>query len=368
LALLSLASAARHDVQQQRESEQAQVVPRPISRALQKAQRNAEAKLVAFEQAESAANAAKAEQEETASRKMSKMEEMKAKTTASQTQVATSRQAMADAEKAASQHMAHSGEFEAALAEWNALSKAVEGMEMNVTMKEEAMAATLAQMKKHLEALKDALDGKKRDRDAAEQNMMEKTNVVLSANKLKADAAADAATAEQAAQQLQKELRQSQAEFDKAVSNATKAEAKSKEAANVAREAKNKHEDGQRTVELIKKLRKAVDVFYSSVDDFVESEHSGGIESDPKLTTAFEMYNLMATTFLEVQKFSPDLFEEVKSAVDEIERNSVAAIAERCDPTGRLMDDNDEPKPEFEAECGSGLWGKVNMTRLEIPV
>eukprot|EP00439_Symbiodinium_sp_Y106_P071086 s1078_g12.t1 len=42
LALLSLASAARHDVQQQRESEQAQVVPRPISRALQKAQRTSD--------------------------------------------------------------------------------------------------------------------------------------------------------------------------------------------------------------------------------------------------------------------------------------------------------------------------------------
>lgn len=297
------------------------------------------------------------------------MEEVKAKTIASQAQVERSRQAMADAEKAAAQHMANTSEFEDALAQWNALSQEVEGMEMKVTMKEEAMAVTLAQMKKHLEALKDALDGKKRDQDAAEQSMMEKKSVVLSAHKFKADAAEDAAKAEQAAQQLQKELRQSQADFDKAVSIATKAEARSKEAANVAREANNTVEDGNRTVKLVKKLHEAVNVFYKAVDHFVDSGFPGGIESDPSLKIAFEKYNLMVTTFLEVQKFSPDLFEQVKRAFDEIETNSASEIAGRCDPTGILWDnDVDKPLPEFDAKCGSGLWEKVGMTRLEIPV
>lgn len=63
------------------------------------------------------------------------MEEVKAKTIASQAQVERSRQAMADAEKAAAQHMANTSEFEDALAQWNALSQEVEGMEMKVTMK-----------------------------------------------------------------------------------------------------------------------------------------------------------------------------------------------------------------------------------------
>ncbi|CAE7176016.1 unnamed protein product [Symbiodinium microadriaticum] len=253
----------------------------------------------------------------------------------------------------------------------------------------------------------------------------EKKSVVLSAHKFKADAAEDAAKAEQAAQQLQKELlavrygtpghlalsmasfgppllcsgyallndkaflRQnggawrldkqgidfpslnvkrlfgmqpfhfimevlrhlrgillSQADFDKAVSIATKA-------ANVAREANNTVEDGNRTVKLVKKLHEAVNVFYKAVDHFVDSGFPGGwmwldltakrIESDPSLKIAFEKYNLMVTTFLEVQKFSPDLFEQDMS---------VCEFYAGCLCTPR-------PLPEFDAKCGSGLWEKA---------
>ena len=369
--LLAAASAARHDVarvHQHRASQEAKVVPREINLALRRAQGNAESKLLDFEKAEATANAAKEIAETTSKTKMSLMEEVEAKTTHQQAQAEMSRKAMTDAEAAASKHLAHSGDFEAAWAKWNGLSKDVEGMQENVTMMEEAIAKTLARMRKHLEALKDKLDAKTKERDTAEEDMMDKKGIVMSANNVKADKAKEAADAEEAAKKAQQELRSLQGNFDRAVSKAAKAEAEAKEAAGVARNAKNDHDAGKKTVELIQKLRKAVDVFYAAVDDFSGSDAEGAaIVNEPLLKTAFEKYNLMASAFLEVKNSSPDRYLEVKPSINEIERNYQAAIAERCDPKGKLMDDDFEPLPGFDEQCGSGLWGKVGMTRVEIP-
>eukprot|EP00439_Symbiodinium_sp_Y106_P075770 s60_g15.t1 len=62
-----------------------------------------------------------------------------------------------------------------------------------------------------------------------------------------------------------------------------------------------------------------------------------------------------------------DLRYEVKPAIQEIERNYEGAIAEKCDPNGKLMNEDFEPLPEFDAQCGSGLFAKVGMTKLIIP-
>ena len=225
-------------------------------------------------------------------------------------------------------------------------------------------------MTKRLEALKDKLDAKTRERDAAEEDMMGKKGVVLSANKMKDEAAKAAADADQEAQKAQQELRSLQATFDKAVFKAAKAEAESKEADGVARNAKNDHDDGKRTVELIQKLRMAVEAFYGAVDEFAYSDAPTGqseVVKDPQLRAAYEKYNDMATIFAELHKFSPDTYQKVKPSLEEINRNYQESIATKCDPTGELSDEDGEPLPGFEEHCGDGLWSKVGMTRLELP-
>ena len=368
--LLGVASGARH-VHQHRVNMQAEVeagvVPRPISRALQRAQRDAESKLVDYQAAEETAKAKKANAEGATAEKMSLMENMKAKATEQQAQVQMSRKAMVAAEEAASKHDEHNAGLENALSKFNGLSQDVEGLQENVTMLEEALALTLARMQKHLDAVKDELDAKMKEKTAAEQDLMDKKQVVLSANSMKASTAQAASDAEQAAQKAQQELRTLQGNFDRAVSKATKSEAESKEAADAARGAKKDHEDGQKTVELIKQLRRAVDEFYSAVDGVVYSEHSGSFEEDPLLKPVLKQYNIMAASFMKVQSVAPDKYEEVKPAIQEIERNYEGAIAEKCDPNGKLMNEDFEPLPEFDAQCGSGLFAKVGMTKLIIP-
>ena len=256
------------------------------------------------------------------------------------------------------------------MAKWNGHGKDVEGMQENVTRMEEAIATTLARMTKHLEALKDKLDAKTRERDAAEEDMMGKKGVVLSANKIMDEAATAAADADQEAQKAQQELRSLQATFDKAVPKAAKAEAELKEADGVARNAKNDPDDGERTVDLIQKLRMAVEAFYGAVDEFAYSDAPTGqseVVKDPQLKAAYEKYNDMATIFAELHKFSPDTYQKVKPSLEEINRNYQESIATKCDPTGELSDEAGEPLPGFEEHCGDGLWSKVGMTRLELP-
>ena len=367
--LLGVAIAARHLADVAHHSDEgATVVPREISRALQKAQKRAETKLQDLQRAEEVANSAKAIADSTASTKMSLMEEMKAKAVEKQAHAEASRQALVQAETAASQHMSQNEEFEAALARWNGLSQAAEGMQENVTMMEEAIAATLARMQRHLEALKDERDAKIAERDAAERDMMEKKTKVLSANKLQAATAKSAADAEQTARQAQQELRSLQASFDRAVSKATKAEIESKQAAGFARDAKNEHEAGKMALGIIRKLQVAINVFYKAIDKFVYEEASGALENSPDLKEAYAKYNLMAGVFAELSQFSPERYLEVIPAIHEIERNYQAAIAEKCDPNGSLMDEDFEPLPEFDEQCGSGLWGKAGMTQQKIPL
>ena len=367
--LLGVASAARH-VHQHRvnvETEaEAGVAPVPISRALQRAQGVAESKLQYYELAEKNSSTKSALAAAAAAKKMSKMEDMKAKASEQQAQVEMSRKAMVAAEEAASKHDEHNAGLENALSKFNGLSQDVEGLQENVTMLEEALALTLARMQKHLDAVKDELDAKMKEKNAAEQDLMDKKQVVLSANNVKASTAQAASDAEQAAQKAQQELRALQGDFDRAVSNATKSEAESKEAADAARGAKKDHEDAQQTVELIKQLRRAVDEFYSAVDEVVYSDHSGSFEEDPLLKPALKKYNVMAASFMKIQSVAPDVYEKVKRAMPEIERNYESAIAVKCDPKEELMN-GDEPLPEFDAQCGSGLFTKVGMTKLIIP-
>ncbi|OLP72376.1 hypothetical protein AK812_SmicGene48204, partial [Symbiodinium microadriaticum] len=365
--LLGVASAARH-VEQHRvnvETEaEAGMVPAPINRALQRAQGVAESKLHFYELAKNNSLNKSALAADAAAEKMSLMEDMKAKASEQQAQVEMSRKAMVAAEEAASKHDEHNAGLENALSKFNGLSQDVEGLQENVTMLEEALALTLARMQKHLDAVKDELDAKMKEKNAAEQDLMDKKQVVLSANNVKASTAQAASDAEQAAQKAQQELRTLQGKFDRAVSNATKSEAESKEAADAARGAKKDHEDGQQTVELIKQLRRAVDEFYSAVDEVtLYSSHSGSFEEDPLLKPALKKYNVMAASFMKIQSVAPDVYEKVKRAMPEIERNYEWAIAVKCDPNEELMK-NDEPLPEFDAQCGSGLFTKVGMTKL----
>ncbi|CAE7563406.1 ywqA [Symbiodinium sp. CCMP2456] len=315
---------------------EAGVVPRPISRALQRAQRDAESKLADYQAAEETATKKKVNAERAAAEKMSLMENMTAKATEQQAQVEMSRKAMVAAEEAASKHDEHNAGLENALSKFNGLSQDVEGLQENVTMLEEALALTLARMQKHLDAVK-------------------------------ASTAQAASDAEQAAQKAQQELRTLQGDFDRAVSKATKSQAESKEAADAARGAKKDHEDGQQTVKLIKQLRRAVDEFYSAVDEVVSSEHSGSFEEDPLLKPVLKKYNIMAASFMKVQSVAPDKYEQLKPAIPEIERNYEGAIAVQCDPEMKLMNEDHEPLPEFDAQCGSGLFTKVGMTKLIIP-
>jgi len=331
---------------------EAELVPAPVNKAMQRARRNMTETLSNMQAAETAAAAAKEKAQSAAAEKMKLMENERDQTIKAQEESERLRNLMDEKEKAATKHLEHSGAFEDALAKWNGLSKAVEDMQKIVTVKEEAIAKTLERMKADLEAKKDELDAKIKERDDAEQDMMDKKGVVMAAANVQADKANEAAEAEKKVQNVQQELRNIQASFDKAVSRAAKAESESKEAESVARDKKNEHENGKRSLELLNKLRAAINAYYASVDA-IEDQSFDDMKSDPALKTAFENYNLMVNAFTEVHKFNPVIYAKVEPAIAEIDVNAMAALEGKCDPP--------------DEKCGEGFWETLQITKLPFP-
>eukprot|EP00913_Durusdinium_trenchii_P003937 g3646.t1 len=144
------------------------------------------------------------------------------------------------------------------------------------------------------------------------------------------------------------ELQAMQAQLNVAVSAATVAEAQEEEATNRAREAARKRDDARQTQALLKKLRQKVKLYYESVEEVEMASPAKDLKQLPETKVLLENFNHMVAAFWELRSFDQEVYQKVKGAMQEIDRNSLEQAAE---PDNRKKQHNEPTTPELEADA-----------------
>ncbi|CAE7253575.1 unnamed protein product [Symbiodinium pilosum] len=352
--------------------EGAGMVPSAISKALQLAVRASHGHVQALSAARDEAAAKKAQHETARAKKMALLEDAKSQALAVEEEEQKSREVMVSLDKAIAAHTLHSGDLDKALELWNQLSSELEVLQKGVEAQEEAMTQSIEAMKSKLENAKKAAEEKRVERDAAEQDMMQKKDKALASGKLKKETEEQQVEAEKRAKKAQEELSAIQARVEEALDEAMKAHLEEAEAGDQVAEAQRKHDKGAESLRLLRKLKEAVEEFFDAMDALDASMMSGTgvayerILTDTNLAPALTKYNLMVVAFTDVFSFDDATFRKVEPAIPQIVLDTKAAMELACDPTKELGQSMAE-SPELEEKCWTNLWRKLAINELPFP-
>lgn len=355
------------------------VVPRPITDALRRARGAVNKQLDLMTTAEKEASAKKASLESAVQKKLSLMQEVENKTTHVEAHAKSTREMSVAVEKAATAHLAHGKDHEAALTKFQTLAQEAADLKEQIAAMMASFMKEVERRKKELEDLRDKHNDKVKESDQAKLEANDLEEKLMAASKHKVGVEEEQIKAEKAMNDAEKELRELQAQLDGAVSAATKAEAEELEADSQLREAKGNHERTKRTRSLLEGLRSGVETFFKSIrtleDSMMDSEGQGKaydrIKKDANLKVLLENYNLMVARFVDIHTFDEDIYSQVKPAQPFIMKNSLAEIVYICDPLshfGELPEDISKFKgSELDKHCGQGLWDAMDLTQSTFP-
>ncbi|CAK9047397.1 unnamed protein product [Durusdinium trenchii] len=310
------------------------------------------------------ANAAAEQKKEASKKKIDEkvkvMQELQKKTHALEAKASKSRELMLRVEKAQTEHTEKGQEHAKSIEKFKDLSDEMESVARKVLLKEQALRQIVKTLKRQIAALRAELDALRTTREAAEVEMQTLKSQALSAGQLKEGAEQEQAKVEEAMQTAKKELQAMQAQLNVAVSAATVAEAQEEEATNRAREAARKRDDARQTQALLKKLRQKVKLYYESVEEVEMASPAKDLKQLPETKVLLENFNHMVAAFWELRSFDQEVYQKVKGAMQEIDRNSLEQVKYVCNPRNKLT-------AEEEQKCVDGLWESAHLRALAFP-